>query len=43
MTMLHPIVVETEESGTVSAYVPGLPVYAAAETHAKGSAPFEAC
>ena len=35
MTMLFPIVLETEESGAVSAYVPGLPVYAAAETHAK--------
>jgi hypothetical protein len=32
MTMLYPIVLETEESGAVSAYVPGLPVYAAAET-----------
>ena len=35
MTVLYPIVLETEESGAVSAYVPGLPVYAAAETHAK--------
>lgn len=35
MRMLYPIVLETEESGAVSAYVPGLPVYAAAETHAK--------
>jgi hypothetical protein len=35
MTMLYPIVLETEESSAVSAYVPGLPVYAAAETHAK--------
>ena len=35
MTMLYPIVLETEESGAVSAYVPGLPVYAAAETHVK--------
>ena len=33
--MLYPIVLETEESGAVSAYVPGLPVYAAADTHAK--------
>ena len=33
--MLYPIVLETEESGAVSAYVPGLPVYAATETHAK--------
>jgi hypothetical protein len=33
--MLYPIVLETEESGAVSAYVPGLPVYAAAETHTK--------
>ncbi|HEY7444290.1 MAG TPA: hypothetical protein VH701_17805 [Vicinamibacterales bacterium] len=35
MTVLYPIVLETEESGAVSAYVPGLPVYAAADTHAK--------
>jgi len=35
MTMLYPIVLETEESGAVSAYVPGLPVYAAADTQAK--------
>jgi hypothetical protein len=35
MTRLYPIVLETEDSGAVSAYVPGLPVYAAAETHAK--------
>ena len=35
MTMFYPIVLETEESGVVSAYVPGLPVYAAAESHAK--------
>ncbi len=35
MTLLYPIVLETEESGAVSAYVPGLPVYAAADSHAK--------
>lgn len=35
MTVHFPIVLETEVSGAVSAYVPGLPVYAAAETHAK--------
>src|SRR5262245_20718399 len=35
MTMLYPFVLETEESGAVSAYVPGLPVYAAADLHAK--------
>ena len=35
MTRYYPIVLETEASGAVSAYVPGLPVYAAAETHAK--------
>jgi predicted RNase H-like HicB family nuclease len=35
MTVLYPIVLETEASGAVSAYVPGLPVYAAAETPAK--------
>jgi hypothetical protein len=33
--MLYPIVLETEDSGAVSAYVPGLPVYAAAESHAR--------
>jgi hypothetical protein len=35
MTVLYPIVLETEDNGAVSAYLPGLPVYAAAETHAK--------
>jgi hypothetical protein len=35
MTMLFPIVLETEDNGAVSAYVPGLPVYAAADSHAK--------
>ena len=35
MTVLYPIVLETEASGAVRAYVPGLPVYAAAETPAK--------
>jgi len=35
MTRLYPIVLETEDSGAVIAYVPGLPVYAAAETDAK--------
>ena len=35
MTLLYPIVLETEDSGGVSAYVPGLPVYAAADSHAK--------
>ena len=35
MTVHYPIVLETEANGAVSAYVPGLPVYAAAETHAK--------
>jgi hypothetical protein len=35
MTRYYPIVLETEETGAVSAYVPGLPVYAAAETHGK--------
>ncbi len=35
MTRLYPIVLETEEDGAVSAYVPGLPVYAAADSHAK--------
>ena len=32
MTTYFPIVFETEESGAISAYVPGLPVYAAADT-----------
>lgn len=35
MTVLYPIVFETETSGAVSAYVPGLPVYAAADSQAK--------
>ena len=35
MTTYYPIVVETEASGAVSAYVPGLPVFAAADTRAK--------
>ena len=35
MTMRYPIVLETEESGAVSAYVPGLPVYAAADSQAE--------
>jgi hypothetical protein len=35
MTVLYPIVLETESTGAVSAYVPGLPVYAVAETPAK--------
>ncbi len=35
MTVHYPIVIETEASGAVSAYVPGLPVYAAADSHAK--------
>jgi hypothetical protein len=35
MTMLYPIVFETEENGPVSAYVRGLPVYAAADSQAK--------
>ena len=35
MTAYYPIVIETETSGAVSAYVPGLPVYAAADTRAK--------
>jgi hypothetical protein len=33
-----PIVLETEDSGAVSAFVPGLPVYAAADTQAKAEA-----
>ena len=36
MTLLYPIVLEIEDNGVVSAYVPGLPVYAAAETPCKG-------
>ena len=35
MTTYYPIVIETETSGAFSAYVPGLPVYAAADTRAK--------
>ena len=35
MTTYYPIVIETETSGAVSAYVPGLPVFAAANTRRK--------
>lgn len=35
MTTYYPIVFETETSGAVSAYVPGLPVFAAADTRSK--------
>ena len=35
MTTYYPIVIETEANGAVSAYVPGLPVFAAANTRAK--------
>lgn len=35
MTFHYPIVFETEASGAVSAYVPGLPVYAATDSYAK--------
>jgi hypothetical protein len=35
MMVHYPIVFETEPGGAVSAYVPGLPVYAAADNHAK--------
>ena len=40
MTMLYPIVLETEDNGAVSAYVPGLPVYAAADTPRRPNARF---
>jgi predicted RNase H-like HicB family nuclease len=32
MTTRYPVVFEAEDSGAVSAYVPGLPVYAAGDT-----------
>ena len=35
VTTYYPIVLETETSGAVSAYIPGLPVYAAADTLSK--------
>lgn len=35
MTIYYPIVLETEASGAVSAYVPCLSVYAAADSHSK--------
>jgi predicted RNase H-like HicB family nuclease len=35
MTAYYPIVIETQTSGALSAYVPGLPVYAAADTRAR--------
>ena len=34
MTNHYPVVIETESNGAVSAYVPGLPVFAAANTRA---------
>lgn len=42
MTVHYPIVFETEASGAVSAYVPGLPVYAAAESHKKAERAIQA-
>jgi hypothetical protein len=35
MTVHYPIVLETEANGAISAYVPGLPIYVAADTHKK--------
>src|SRR5579864_2688498 len=35
MTTYYPIVIETETSGAFSAYVPGLPVFAAADTRSR--------
>jgi predicted RNase H-like HicB family nuclease len=35
MMSYYPIVIETETGGAVSAYVPGLPVFAAADTRTK--------
>ena len=35
MTMLYAVVLEAEDNGTTSAYVPGLPVYASADSAAK--------
>ena len=35
MTSYYPIVIETETNGALSAYVPGLPVFAAADTEPK--------
>ena len=35
MTTHYPVVFEREASGAISAYVAGLPVYAAADTHRK--------
>ena len=35
MMTYYPIVIETETSGAVGAYVPGLPVFAAANTRPK--------
>jgi hypothetical protein len=42
MTVHYPIVLETEASGAVSAYVPGLPVYAAAESQRRAERPIRA-
>lgn len=35
MSAYFPIVIEPEESGTISAYVPGVPVYAQGATQAR--------
>jgi len=43
MTVLYPIVLKTEASCAVSAYVPGLTVYAAAETRVQENARFATC
>jgi hypothetical protein len=42
MTTYYPIVIETEANGAVSAYVPGLPVYAAADTRRQAGAAIRA-
>lgn len=42
MTTYYPIVIDTETNGAVSAYVPGLPVYAAADTRRQAEAAIRA-
>ena len=43
MTIRYPVVLETEANGVVSAYVPRLPVYAAADTGEARTRHFGTC
>ena len=43
MTLLYPIVLETEDNGAVSAYVPGLPCMPRPRQLRRRNAPFAPC